>query len=163
VRPPFVPFSWTVEPKEGSLLDFDPCGCICDIMRSAYTRKTEFFTGGERPLTIRWYRAPPGAKPLPFPSSFMSLNWWNRPYEASGIGEIYTGPPRWSNGRTPPTARGIAPYGPAEYFANGQPYNPDGPVVPRDFWGLATACTGSPAPDVAAASAVLGISAEGED
>jgi len=132
----------------------------CDFVRSCYTRQCNFFTGGGNPLTIRWYRCPPGAKPLPFPSSFMSLNWNPRPYEMTGIGEIWTGPPKWSNGRTPPTARGQSPFGPPVFFADGQPWNPDGPVIPRDPWGLAVACTGMAPPELVGVKGDLGISSE---
>lgn len=161
MRTPFVPVSWTIEPEARGLLAFDPCGMICDFMRSCYTRQCNFYTGGGLPLTIRWYRAPPGAKPLPFPSSFMSLNWTPKPYEYDGIGEIYTGPPRWSNGATPPTARGQKPFGNPVFFADGQPWDPNGPVIARDPWGLATACTGMPAPELDDVDASIGISSEG--
>jgi len=162
VRPPFVPLSWTVNPEEGSFLGIDPCGCACDFGRIAYERDCEFFTGGGPTTKILWYRAPPGAIWLPFPSAFMSLNWVSDPWECEGPGEIWTGPPKWVSGRTPPTAKGLAPFGPPAYFYGGQPWMTSMPFILRDDFGLAVACTGKPPPHVDAVNATVGISTDAQ-
>ena len=163
MRSPFVLVSWTQQPEARDLLGYDPCGMGCEIMRSCYTRQCQFYTGGGRPSVIRWYRAPPGAKCLPFPSSIMSWNWSPKPYPPNPIGEINTAPATWSNGRTPPTARGQHWFGPPEWFEFGQPWNPSGPEYPRDPFGLAVACTGMPAPELGVVDGSLSISAEGDN
>jgi hypothetical protein len=132
-------------------------------MRSCYTVQTQFYRDGGPLLTQLWYRCPPGAKPLPFPSSFMSLNWDHYPFYVPPIGETYTGPRAWSNGRTPPTAKGLAPFGPRPFFEVGQPWDPHGPVIPRDPFGLATACTGMQILDLGIAGAGVEISSSGDE
>ena len=93
----------------------------------------------------------------------MSLNWDAFPYEVdSDVGEIYTGPPRWSNGATPPSARGQQPFGDKSLFLNGQAWNPNGPIIPRDPFGLATACSGLAIDGLDELDAPVGVSAEGD-
>lgn len=135
---------------------------IADVVRSCYTRQCNFYTAGGPTGRIIWYRAPQGALPLPIESSFMSLNWSMYPFEFTGVGEVYTGPPKWSNGRTPPTATGKSYFGDPNYFLAGQPWNPNGPIVPRDPWGLAVQCSGWEGTDAGFAGADVGVSAEAD-
>lgn len=135
---------------------------ICDVVRSCYTRQCEFYQQGGPVGKILWYRAPHGALPLPIESSFMSLNWSTYPFEYTGVGEVYTGPPKWSNGRTPPTAHGISYFGDPNYFLAGQPWDPSGPSVPRDPWGLAAACSGWDGAQIIGAAGGISVSSEME-
>jgi hypothetical protein len=94
----------------------------------------------------------------------MSLNWEAFPFEVdTPVGEIYTGPPKWSNGATPPTARGQHWFGDPQLFKLGQPWDANGPIIPRDPFGLASACTGLQIDELDDLDASVGISAEGDD
>lgn len=91
----------------------------------------------------------------------MSENWQPKPVPTYALGEVHPDWYKWSNGRTPPTARGLHWFGPPEFFARGQPWNPDAPPVPRDPFGLAVACTGMPPPELVEGRAIVGLSTEG--
>jgi hypothetical protein len=113
-----------------------------DLARTCTTRPCQFFDDPSAPwVTIKWYRAASDAKWFPTPHKWGHLAWYSFPWEATGVGEIYGTPERWSNGFTPPTSTGQSYYGPLQYFQAGCPFDPF-LTVPRDTWGLAIACTG---------------------
>lgn len=122
-------------------MPIDPCGMIMDFARSSTKHDAIIFRDDSRPITIRWYNAPPGAKVFPTRHKWGHLSWYTSPWEATGVGEVYDSPDRWSNGFTPPTATGQSYFGALADFQEGPLF--DGSVnVPRDDWGLAIACPG---------------------
>lgn len=74
---------------------------IADILHSFYTMPVNLIIGGVPTVAhVRWYKAPAGAKFLPFPSAIFSHVWDNNPGESvpGEIGEV--GFPRtWDPGR----------------------------------------------------------------
>jgi len=111
-----------------------------DIGRFAYDTKVLFFRDSSVETTMHWYRAADDAKYFPQPHKWGSLLWYSRPWEATGVGEIYGEPRKFNNGFTPPTSRGQDYFGPLEFFQDGCPFD-SGVNVPRDNWGLAKSCT----------------------
>lgn len=115
---------------------------VMDIARTATIRECQFFTDPTAPaVKIKWYRAAPDAKWFPVAHKWGHLAWYTHPWTATGVGEIYGTPEKWSNGFTPPTSTGQGFFGPVEFFKDGCPYDPTLNVM-RDTWGLAVACTG---------------------
>jgi hypothetical protein len=114
---------------------------IMDVCRTAYSRSCNFFRGGPTG-TIRWYRAPVGARVFPSWNSFGSINWLADPWEQVGtLGEQYGQSPKWDRGDTPPSAKGLAFAGPLSSFQFGQLYN-SVITFDRDPFGLLSSCTG---------------------
>jgi len=72
-----------------------------DMLHSFYTMPIWLYVGGvKQQFTIRWYKAPAGAKPFPYPSAIFSHVWDNNPGESvpGEVGEI--GFPRtWDPGQ----------------------------------------------------------------
>ncbi len=112
-----------------------------DIARTATTRACRFFFDNGTEATINWYRAPVGAKVFPGVHKWNHLAWYARPWEATGVGEVYGSKEKYSKGFTPPTATGQAFFGSLEDMQNGASFNPLS-FTPRDTWGLALACHG---------------------
>jgi hypothetical protein len=112
-----------------------------DLARSASTRACRFFRDSGVEATIKWYRAPAGAKVFPVAHKWNHLTWYSRPWEATGVGEVYDAPDKWANGFTPPTAVGDHYFGTLQDFQEGAAFNPFN-VTPRDTWGLAVGCGG---------------------
>jgi len=112
-----------------------------DVGRFAYARPCQFFRDGGPPITIKWYRAAPGALDFPAAHKFDQLSWYNSPWSATGVGEIYGPSLKWQNGFTPPTASGVQYFGALEDFQQGAVYDPTNDTH-RDPWGIADACGG---------------------
>jgi hypothetical protein len=73
---------------------------ICDYLHSFYSMPVNLWVGGVlHPTTIRWYRAPAGAKLFPYPNAFYAKSVWDNHDEIDGEpGEL--GEPRtWDPGR----------------------------------------------------------------
>lgn len=94
---------------------------VVDFLHSFYSKSVNIWIAGVKtPATIRWYRAPAGAKILPFPHSFFSRVWDNdyehyldEPGEATRFGRT------WDAGRNP-GYQGQCYRGDPEWFQTGQ-------------------------------------------
>jgi len=116
-----------------------------DISRFATRHDAIFFRDSNIVIPIKWYRAPEGAKFFPVPHKWGHLSWYSRPWEATGVGEIYGAADRWFNGATPPGVTGEHFHGTLEDYENGCKFDPDH-LTPRTPFGLPTECTGGPVP-----------------
>lgn len=94
---------------------------IVDYLHDYYTMPINIVIGGvPTQTTIRWFKAPKGAKYLPFPSAIFSHVWDNDPGESmpGEIGEV--GSPRvWDPGRNP-GYQGQCYRGDPSWFQTGQ-------------------------------------------
>lgn len=99
----------------------DPCGMWVEMLHSFYRMPVRIQVGGRPYKTwIRWYRAPAGAKQLPFPTVFSS-DVWSNTFEKHppGVGEI--GHPRvWDRGLNTDGYLGQCFVGEPEWFMTGQ-------------------------------------------
>lgn len=96
---------------------------------------------GGPPVTISWYRAPPGARHFPHAHIFNPLGWEHEPWTLGVPGEVYGATVRYSKGQTPPSATGQRFFGNPEDFVKGAVYSPLLPIQPRDPFGLVAACS----------------------
>lgn len=93
---------------------------IADFLHSFYTMPMNIFIGGVPTVVhVRWYRAPAGARYLPFPSTIFSHVWDNNPGESitGEIGEV--GSPRTWNVGDNPGYQGRCWRGDPAWFASG--------------------------------------------
>jgi hypothetical protein len=122
--------------------DFSPCGCVVDLLRSCYETDMAFFPAAlGTTVRVRWYFAPDGAQPLPFPTRFASGNWASsKLFPWPGPGEVQGASRPWRSGATLPEALGQVPCGSAGQFLNGTAFPPV--VEPRLPDGLPTCCFG---------------------
>lgn len=89
---------------------------------------------------VIWYKAPDGAKPLPFPSLFGSetsdtYHWW-----CPGAGEDDSSRSSYYNGKIPGPFKGRSYCGPQQWWTNGCPS--DAPRLSRNAAGLPSCCFG---------------------
>src|SRR5438094_9925525 len=71
-RAPFRPGTWAPEGPLAALAPINPCGMVCDFIRSAYTTTMRFFQGSDFEIPVRWYFAKDGAQLMPFWHRFAS-------------------------------------------------------------------------------------------
>ena len=96
---------------------------IMDFLNRTYVGTVNIAPGVT--ATIRWYRAPEGARVLPTSHAFASSVWESdaRPYPSDSIGEVDRAFKVWSDGSRPPwdwrTGRETAT--PLEWFRTGVP------------------------------------------
>lgn len=93
---------------------------IADYLHSFYRMPMNIVIGGvPTVVTLRWYKAPAGAKPLPFPSFVFSHVWDNNPGEslAGELGEV--GYPRTWDAGTNPGYQGQCYRGNPQWFQTG--------------------------------------------
>jgi hypothetical protein len=92
----------------------------CEMLHSFYRMPVTIYVGGRPVRTwVRWYKAPPGAKKLPFPS-FIYSRVWSQPHQDDGpeLGE--RGFPRvWTRGSNP-GFQGQNYIGQPEWFMTGE-------------------------------------------
>jgi hypothetical protein len=115
---------------------------VMALMRFGYKTELVPWRNGGPSVTIRWYRAPSGAKHFPFKHIFNPLGWDFAPWELGTPGEVWNAPIKWFNGATPPTAKGQRFFGDPQDFLLGAVYSPLMPITPKDPWGLAIGCAG---------------------
>lgn len=114
---------------------------MVDWLRSCYTTKIRLNASDPREYRIRWYFAPPGAKPLGFHTKFASGNYSADNTDFPPIGEVQGLGNPWSNG-APPSNRykGVAPCGPQEWWENGVPVEHLDDNPQRDANGFPVCC-----------------------
>ena len=110
-----------------------------DFSRRGSRREAIFFQDNPIPFEITWYRANPAAKVFPGAHKLTHLEWYSRPWEATGVGEVYGSPDRYYIGYTPPTACGDHYFGALKDFQNGATFDPLINVA-RDVWGIPLVC-----------------------
>jgi hypothetical protein len=109
------------------------------------------FAATRRATKVRWYQAPKGAKPLPFPTAFALsdfLSKWERVEVKYGEDPFYRW--QWDNGSPPQGATGQYYCGTPEDFDVPKKWSPDLPTLCRGPTGLPCCCA-----PVACASLVL--------
>jgi hypothetical protein len=119
---------------------------ICDCVRWLYTGSMKFWPGGPS-IPVRWYVAPPGAKPVPFFHQFGSRIWDDdRVEQVEGLGEDAQDEYPETDYHTPPSAKGQSYCGRPEWWVSGQPAPPPfpAPTIPFDIWGLPGCCNATP-------------------
>lgn len=91
-------------------------------------------------VKVRWYFAPPGARPLPFGTIWAST--LHNTVEENCLITVGEEPwqKQWSNGRTPQGATGRTFCGKKEDFLRPLVYNPAGPVLEKGPTGLPICC-----------------------
>lgn len=92
-----------------------------DVLHTCYTMPINIVVGGVPTVAhIRWYKAPAGAKQLPFASAFFTHVWDNNPGESvpGEIGEV--GYPRVFDEGTNPGYQGQCYRGDPSWFGTGQ-------------------------------------------
>lgn len=111
-----------------------------DILETCYTSYMRLYPDNPEILTLgRWAWCPPGARPLPFATSFAASVW--DPYfvtEDYPLGEI-RGPKGRSSGRTNPRYLGLNWCGAVELFQQGSPLALLG-TPPVDAEGVPICC-----------------------
>lgn len=126
-------------------MPIDPCGTIMDVARFATIRGARFFSDSIIETKIKWYRAPDGAKFFPTVHKWGHLDWYSEPWKAQGVGEVFESPQKWFNGFTPAGVTGQHFHGTLEQFQDGCKFDPSS-WTPRNTYGVALACTGTPPP-----------------
>lgn len=76
-----------------------------DYIRTCYRVQMRLRVGDD-PVTVQWFRAPPGALAMPIMGPFGSRNWESRGPSPDGMGE-QPGPRQWVNGETISNAEGL--------------------------------------------------------
>jgi microcystin-dependent protein len=101
---------------------------IVDNLKSCYTTQMRVRLNPELIVTVRWYFAPPGAKPLPTPTAFDS-SVWNTDFFDSLAGDLgETSLTRtWDAGVAPPGVTGQSTPTPLSWFLAGVPASVTGP------------------------------------
>lgn len=89
---------------------------------------------------VKWYWAPEGSKPLPFPHKFTSETWDTVHWFTDGIGEDPLSEPLYYSGASPGPFKGKSFCGPEEWWRNGCPS--DAPPLPKNADGLPACCFG---------------------
>lgn len=74
---------------------------IMDVGRSACDAPANLFRDDDEVGTLRWYRAPIGARVFPFVHYFSRSIYTDEPKNITGVGEIPHAKQPWRNGRTP--------------------------------------------------------------
>jgi len=87
---------------------------------------------------VRWFRADPAAKVIPFPTRFASGNWTDPEQDWPGAGEIHGEPRPYDKGSRDPDLTGQRRCGPDAWFRDGAPT--DAPAVARNWKGIAECC-----------------------
>jgi len=117
-----------------------PCGCIVDIARSCYTTTMRFNPKSSVETPVIWYRAPEGARCLPFPTAFGNQFFYTiEEDQDSPIGETYDNR-TWSNGKPLLGALGKKWCGTPSQFLHGLDSQPTDPPIVRDAGGLSKCC-----------------------
>jgi hypothetical protein len=111
-----------------------------DLVRSCYA--SDMAPYPDRPdVTIagQWHFCPPGARVLPFPTSFCSAEWDADGTPAIGLGEQ---PPRgaYTKGPLVPAFQGRHFCGRANTWLNGIPFAEASPGLPIDGQGIPLCC-----------------------
>ena len=137
-RTGFRPVSWTTR-ESHPVAPIDPCGMICDFLRSCKTHKVYWDEARSKTSNIIWYFADPGAKLLPVPNLFSSETWDQCHWYGGPIGEDWNANPQYYNGKSPGNFPGLKPCGPLSWFTHGVPSNATPLVHAPD--GLPSCCT----------------------
>lgn len=111
-----------------------------DLVRSCYRTRMRFWRGSDRTVAVRWFFTPPGAKLYQGYNRFASLNWENRPWRDTGLGEDPAARRTYDRGRPNRFLRGDRVCGTPAMFAEG--LDPDAvyPPEPRDQGGIPACC-----------------------
>jgi len=112
-----------------------------DVARINFLRDCRFFRDSDTIAKIKWYRAPEGARAFPTQHKFSHLNWYTAPWEAEGVGEVYSAAETYFNGATPPGVNGQDYFGALEDFQRGATFDA-GLDVNRTAFGVAVDCPG---------------------
>lgn len=104
---------------------------IVDNLKSCYTTTMRLRTNPPLTATVRWYWAPPGAKPLPTPTAFASMVWETDWFhgDVGDLGETSL-TRTWDSGATPPGVTGQSTPTPLSWYLTGVPAGVTGPLVP---------------------------------
>lgn len=87
---------------------------------------------------VRYYFALPTAKPLPFPSRFVSQHWDTVHWKTVGPGEDVSVNTSYDKGKPPAKLTGDHWCGPVDWWRNGAPSN--APPLVRNIFGVAECC-----------------------
>jgi hypothetical protein len=124
--------------------DFDPCGCVVDLIRSCYYVNMSMFSNRPDIITrVRWFFADDNAVVLPFATRFASGNWASEVRDWSGPGEVLPRRRAYNRGANVPFYFGQQPCGTEDQFKDGTLF-PPGPY-PRNIDGVPLCCL--PPPD----------------
>ena len=111
------------------------------FLRHGYTAPCEFWTDSSQRVTIHWYKAPPNAPVLGYPSAIRPLRSVYFPWVETTVGEVYGEPQKWVREPIVPEQTYKHVCGTREDFETGgrrgDPLNP----VLYDRWGLPQCCT----------------------
>jgi len=90
-------------------------------------------------VTLHWYPPPRDAKVFPTQHKFTHVNWYSRPWLATGVGEVYGKRDTFNSAVTPPGPSGQHFYGLLSDFQNGCRFDPGVNTI-RSDWGVAVDC-----------------------
>jgi hypothetical protein len=99
---------------------------IMDYLRAGYTAPARWRAAGDDTMSIRWYRAAPGARVYPLLHAFGSTVW-DVPSDVANTGPGEVPLIRTWAGSPPAVPAGLTSPTPAEYFAGGVPLDADLP------------------------------------
>lgn len=116
---------------------------VCDYSRHTYRRQIQPFHDSDATVTIRWYRAPTGAKPLPVLSRFCQLEWQYFGPLHTGLGEVAESETISSPRDAPPCSDGQSYYGDGRKFIEGTNRDPAKRKTVRDHFGTPLGCGGN--------------------
>lgn len=121
---------------------YSPCGSIVDIARRPYKTACRFLRDDDRVSTIRWAEAQPDARPLPYPSVILSLDFERSDSQEWPVGEVDGAPRPFIHDAVPPGLIGDHVCGTEDDFEQGGQYRPDLPPAEYDADGWLRCCTG---------------------
>jgi hypothetical protein len=121
-------------------MKFNPCGMVTDFMSTVYRTTVRPFRDSDVEVGLRYYWAPPGAKPFNHWNAITSRNWLEFHDETLQLGEVsYTDRTNY----TPEPANGATGQhwcGSLHDFRDGQHYDPDAPATQYNQFGIPRCC-----------------------
>lgn len=127
-------------------MPINPCGRVCDFLRSAYRTKLKPFRNDPREVDIRWYRCQPDA-PVIERHRFFSRNWLKDKDTVLDVGEVAGAPRDYDRGNPPLGATGAHRCGTDDQWENGILWPPE-TIQQYDVEGLPLCCDAGNPPDI---------------